>query len=97
MNHQFIFHLKFWNQYCFDPKIFHPFFFIAPHLWFLCYNLHLPPLYQNPFVEVHFHSTPNILTFVVIVLNIKFHVFVWLELIHTDQHKISLKPFNYHQ
>jgi hypothetical protein len=30
--------LKFWSQYCFDLKIFHPFFFfIALHLWFMWY------------------------------------------------------------
>ncbi len=34
----FAHHLKFWSQYCFDLKIFHPFFFfIALHLWFMWY------------------------------------------------------------
>ncbi len=64
---KFILHMKFYNQYFFDLKIFHPFLFIAPHLWFFCYNLHLPPLYENPLLEVHLHSTPNILAFVVLV------------------------------
>ncbi len=32
---------------------------------YVLHNFHFPPLYQNPPLEVHLHSTPNILASIV--------------------------------
>ncbi len=54
-------------------------------------------LCQNLFPKLHLFLVPNILTFVVIFLSFKFHVFIRFELIHIDQHMVSFKLFNGHQ
>ncbi len=57
-------HLKFWSWYCFDLKIFHPFFFIAPHLWYTFFIFHL-------YIKIHLHFAPHILAYVVIIFELQ--------------------------
>jgi hypothetical protein len=64
---------------------------------FIFHILHRPPLCQNLPLELHLHSVPNILAFVVLFLNFRFHVFIKFEFIHVDQHMVSFKLLNGHE
>jgi len=67
----------------------------APHLWFLCYTIFIFHLH---IIILLLKSTSTLFPIywhlLFLVLNFRFHVFVWFELIHINQHTISFKLIN---